>query len=158
MPSPIKEFRGYTEKNTFKFINDKEEERFKKYLTCIKSKNNKRTELKLTVNRIRTGRTSGQLAEKSNQNGYYWGVLIQTLISTEPFIGHTPADMDYGLRCNHLRIGGTDAFPATKSFSDLSTGEFEDKIKEIQIWALTEYGIKIETVEEFYFGGEIIIK
>ena len=76
-------------------------------------------------------------------------------MSSDPFIGHTPADMDYGLRCLFLRTGGTDAFPITKSFSELATGEFEDKMKEIQMWALNDYQIRIETVGEYYHGDII---
>lgn len=150
MRNPLSEFRGYAEGNKFSFITDQEEENFKKYLTSKKSKTKKRTEFKIIVKEYNSGRTSGQAHEKSNQNGYYWGVIIYTLINSDPFIGHTPEDMNYGLRCLFMRTGGTDAFPATESFSKLKKGPFEKKMEEIRIWALTEYGIKIETVEDYY--------
>lgn len=152
MGNPIKEFKGYVEKDTLKFITDKEEQRFKTYVKSLKSKTKKRTEVKMIINKYRSGRTSGQAHQKSNQNGYYWGTLIESLINSDPFIGHSPADMDYGLRCNFLRDGGSDAYPKTRSFADLNTGEFEEKMTLIQIWALTEFEIKIETVEEYYNG------
>ena len=109
MANPIQEFRGYIEKGKLSFITDKEENRFKTYITSLKVKSKKRIEVKMTVKKYRSGRTSGQAHQKSNQNGYFWGTLIQTLINCDPFIGHTPADMDYGLRCNFLRDGGSDA-------------------------------------------------
>ena len=153
MNNPLKQFKGYTEGPDFKFITDKEEDRFKKYLASIKYKTKKRTPIKLIVERYRPGRTSKQANEKSNQNGYLWGVVIESLIHSEPFVGHTQDDMNYGLKCMFLRIGGSDAFPKTESFADLSAKKFEEKMKEIQVWALTDYGITIETVEEYYHGN-----
>lgn len=150
MSTPLSEFIFSITKDTLKFISPEEEERFKKHTTSLKFKTKEVTYLKMTVKRINKNRTSGQAHERSNQNGYYWGTVITTLINSDPFIGHTPDDMDYGLRCLFLRIGGSDAFPKTNSFSKLEAGEFENKMKEIQIWALTDYGIKIETVEEYY--------
>lgn len=158
MNNPLQEFKGYIEKDKFEFDTPKEEIRFKTYMTSIKNKKKEKTPIKIIVKKFRSGRTSGQAHEKSNQNGYYFGTIIQTLINSEPFIGHTPEDMDRGLRCMFLRTGGTDAFPRTESFADLNTGEFEEKMKLIQIWALTDYQIKIETVEEYYHGTNYEVK
>ena len=150
MSNPIQEFRGYIENNKFSFMTQNEENRFKTYLTSIKTKSKKRTEIKMIIKKYRDGRTSGQSHEKSNQNGYYYGVVLPTLIKADPFIGQSVKDMDYGLRANFNRVGGSEAFPETISFSDLSAVNFERKMEEIRIWALSEYQIEIETVEDYY--------
>jgi len=155
MANPKQEFNCYIEGNKLEFISPREQERFKTYTTSLKNKKAPKTKLKIIVKKFRAGRTSKQPHEGTNQNGYYWGALIQALINSDPFIGHSPADMDYGLRCMFMRVGGSDAFPKTESFADLNMGDFEKKMEEIRIWALRDYNIKIETVGEYYYGSDI---
>lgn len=156
MNNPLQTFDCYVEKDSLEFNSKQELERFKHYLTHKKSKSKPRTEFKLTVKRKRKQRTSKQPNEKSNQNGYYWGVVIMTLINSDPFIGHHQDDMNYGLKCKFLRVGGSEAFPQTISFSDLSKKDFELKMEEIRIWALTEYKITIQSVQEYYEEPEYV--
>lgn len=119
-------------------------EQFKKHLSLLKSKY-----IVITVKPKRKMRTCGRVDEKSNQNGYYWAVVIPVLADQ---FGYNPDEMHQALKHKFLRIGGTDELPKIRSTASLSAIEWENLMEQIRIWALSEYDINIPTVEDYYNG------
>lgn len=132
-------FTGTIQNNTLTLDNP---ERFKKYLSTLKAK-----KVSLTVKPHRRIRTTGKKKEPSNQNGYLWGAVYPILCD---YFGYTPDEMHEAIKHKFLRIGGPDELPKIKSTSKLSRIEWEDLMEKIRIWALSDYGINIPTVEDFY--------
>lgn len=123
-------------------------DRFKKYLSSLKAK-----KVSMTIKPHSKTRTSGQANEKSNQNGYYWKIVIPIL---SDYFGYNPDEMHQAIKHKFLRIGGTDELPKIGSSTKLNTKEWEDLMEKIRIWALTDYSINIPTVEDFYNGLSMV--
>lgn len=67
------------------------------------------------------------------QNNYYWKVVIGTLISTDPLIGHTKDEMHNVLK-NEFNV---------KSTSKMNVYEFTEYIDQIIRWAVITWDIRI---------------
>lgn len=117
-------------------------DRFIKYLSNLKS-----SEVVMTVKPKRRVRTSKQPNEKTNQNGYYWKIIIPIL---GDYFGYNPDEIHQALKVKFLRIGGTDQLLKIGSTAKLSTTEWEDLMERIRVWALTDYQIEIPTVGDYY--------
>lgn len=117
-------------------------EMFKKYISSLKS-----PKIEMTVKPKRKMRTSNQQGEKSNQNGYYWKIIIPILSDN---FGYLPDEMHEAIKHKFLRLGGTDELPKIGSTAKLNTLEWEDLMERIRIWALTDYSINIPTVEDYH--------
>ena len=80
----------------------------------------------------------------SNQNRYYWAVIIKTL-SEE--IGYSSEEMHEILKQQFLitetKIIKDKEYKITKSTTALNTSEFEDYLSKIRSWASVDLGIFI---------------
>jgi len=92
-------------------------------------------DVEITVKPKKKQRTSGQAWEQSNQNGYYWGVVIPIIRDHPQYMGWTPDQIHNGLKNMFLRIGGTDKMPQIRGSSDLDTAEWEKYMSDIRMWA-----------------------
>lgn len=92
-------------------------------------------EVELTIKKRRKLRTTGKAWEKSNQNGYYWGVVIPIIQSHPQFMGWNKQEIHEGIKNKFLRIGGTDEFPKVRGTSTLNTQEWEETMSNIRMWA-----------------------
>ena len=99
----------------------------------------------LVVKEARRQRTSGKDDEKSNENGYYWGVVIPVLADE---FGYSSDEMHEALKIKFMRTGGTDELPRIGSTARLNTKDWENLMEKIRIWALTEHDIKIPLPNE----------
>jgi len=104
----------------------------------------------INIKKDRAQRTSGRLEEKSNQNGYYWAVIIPIL---GDHFGYTPEEMHHAIKNKFLRIGGSDELPKVKGSSSLNKIDWEEFTEQIRVWALTEYNIKIPLPNEIKISG-----
>jgi hypothetical protein len=116
---------------------------FTDYLRSLEYKD-KPAKIILTVKRWRKKRTTGAEGDKSNQNGYMFGVMLPLLCDHH---GYTPLEMYHALEFHFCRIGGTDTLPKIKELKTLNTVEWEDTMEKIRIWALTDYEINIPVPE-----------
>ena len=94
-------------------------------------------------------RTHSAPGEKSNENGYYWAVVIPILCA---HFGYAPDEMHEALKFKFLRIGGTDALPKIKSSTQLSTFEWEEFMERIRVWANQDFNVYIPCPNEVYEG------
>ena len=67
------------------------------------------------------------------QNNYYWKVVIGTLVSTDPLIGHTKDEMHSILK-NQFKV---------KTTSKLNVYEFTEYIDQIIRWAAITWDIRV---------------
>ncbi len=123
----------------------KNTETFKKFLTALKYKTKDETKIKLTIERDIKRRTSGKDWESSNENGYYWAVVIPIL---SEYFGYLPDETHEALKLKFLRTGGDDKFPRLGSTSVLNKIDWEELMEKIRIWALTDFNIKIPEPNE----------
>lgn len=96
-------------------------------------------------------RSQGAAGEDSNQNGYYWGVVIPLL---SEYFGYLPWEMHEALRPlfwsephekdPHVR--------RPISSTDVNNVAWEQTMEQIRIWALTEHEIKIPLPNEVDSG------
>lgn len=86
-------------------------------------------EIYVTVNKKVNSRSS-------QQNRYYWGVVINMLAE---FTGYTPDEMHDALKMLFLKIPGERGLPdRLKSTTELTTVEFENYMEQIRNWAAVE--------------------
>lgn len=123
----------------------KDKEKFKKFITDLKYKTKDKTNIKLTLERDIKKRTSGKDSEPSNQNGYYWDVVIPIL---SEYFGYFPNETHDALKLKFLRKGGSDKFPKLGSTASLNKNQWEELMELIRIWALTDFNIKIPEPNE----------
>ena len=138
MKKPIPKFLGHIREGRVRVQNSW---LYRKYLSQFKEGD----AVYLSIRKARPTRTSKQPGEESNQNGYYWGVVIPIL---SDYFGYMPDEMHDALKYKFLRIGGTDQLPKIKSTTKLDTKEWEDLMEQIRIWALNDHGIKIPKPHE----------
>jgi len=120
------------------------QEKFTNYLTSLQYKD-KPARIILTVKRWHKKRTSGQAYEKGNQNGYMFAVLLPPLCD---HLGYFPLEMYHALEFCFCRTGGTDTLPKIKKFKEMDTKEWEEKMEQIRIWALTDFNINLPLPNE----------
>lgn len=110
------------------------------------------TPLEMTVKRKYKRRTSGQVDEETNFNGYLWGI-VYNYVAEE--IGEL--DLDYVHYWMQISVGNFKMMPdGTKvplGTSEMSGGEFADYCGHVRTWAATpgnlcEYGINIPEPNE----------
>lgn len=75
----------------------------------------------------------------SNQNRYYWGVVIKILCD---HFGYFDEEMHEAMKWMFLRKT-EGAIPTVLSTTRLNTLEFEDYVEKIRVWAMSEHEIKI---------------
>jgi hypothetical protein len=80
----------------------------------------------------------------SNQNNYYWGVVLPIL---GDYFGYDTDEMHEALKIKFLSKGACD-IPTARSTTKLNTGEFEDFLERVRRWALTEYGVNVPLPNE----------
>ena len=100
---------------------------------------------KMELKRMYGRRTTGKTPEKSNQNGYYWAVVIPELAN---HLGYAPDEMNEALKYKFLRKGGSDELPKIGSTTTMDKVQFEDFMEMIRIFALVEYGLNIPLPNE----------
>lgn len=121
---------------------------FDKYLKTLEG------EVDLILRKHRKPRTSGQEWEKSNQNGYYWGVVIPKLVAyyaeqavkqNKPELALDPDQVHEGIKFLFLNEGTYSqfGFPKIKSTKPLNTLEWEALMQQIRDWAMEEYHLYI---------------
>ena len=115
--SPI--WRGNVEKGKLALH---QKELFAKYLHSL------RGEVEIIVRKWKKRRTS-------NQNKYYWGVVVPILCDS---LGYSNEEMHDALKWKFLRNKEREKLPTVKSTSGLSTIEFNNYIDEIVRWAAQE--------------------
>lgn len=135
-------FYGTIKNNKFEIENP---DRFKKYVEMLAKNYKKDSKFEMTLSKYRKKRTEGKSYQKSNQNGYYWGVVLPILCE---YFGYLPDEMHEAIKIKFLRIGGTDSLPKIKSSTELNTLEWEELMEKIRIWVLSEYDIKIPEPNE----------
>lgn len=123
----------------------KNPDKFKQFLTALKYKTKDETKIKLILQRDIKQRTSKKEYENSNQNGYYWAVIIPIL--SEHF-GYLPDETHEALKLKFLQKCGSDNFPKLGSTGALNKIEWEDLMEKIRIWALTDFNVKIPEPNE----------
>jgi hypothetical protein len=103
--------------------------------------------LKRYHKRRTTGKHKGTPDEESNQNGYLWTVVLPYLCE---YFGYLPYDMLDALRpLFFFEVSDKDPnIKRLKSTSEYNTKEWEEKMEEIRVWALTEHDIKIPEPNE----------
>ena len=81
------------------------------------------------------------------ENNYYWGCIVTPL--AEHF-GYTPEEMHETLKWMFLRIEEPGKPPRIRSTAseDFTTKDAEEYYEKIRIWALREYGIKLQLPNE----------
>lgn len=107
-------------------------------------------EYQLTMEKKKRLRTSGQDWEDSNQNGYYWGVVIPKFQQYFASIG-TPMDKDQihdGIKLMFLYDGLLSGFPHIKSSTGLEPGEWEELMRLIRDYAMENYNLYIPEPNE----------
>lgn len=90
-------------------------------------------ELEMTLKKMTKSRTQGLAGEGSNQNGYFWGVIIRMIAD---HIGEL--DQDYVHDAVLVAVGHFKEVLGTKvpkETKDMEAGEFQELMKRIQIWA-----------------------
>jgi hypothetical protein len=136
-------FRGKASGGKLSLYKRKE---FDKYLGTIEG------EIDLILRKHRKPRTSGNDWEKSNQNGYYWGVVIPALVNyyhdqsvklNKPEMALTPDQVHEGIKFLFLNEGTFTKFSKIKSTKDLNTLEWESLMQQIRDWAMEEYHLYI---------------
>ena len=120
---------------------------FKTYVASLKSKQGMMTVEPMRNVRTQKGDTSNVTGLPSNQNGYYWSVVIPIL---GDYHGYFPDEMHAAIGHKFLRIGGTDDLPKIMSTAKLSRVEFENLMERIRIWALTEFSVVIPPPDSDY--------
>lgn len=89
------------------------------------------------------------------QNRYYWGVVVALLSDNT---GYTPDEMNDLLKWRFNRWHRDNLPDTVKSFKDLSTVEFEEKMSQIRVWASVDLAVYIpepnETFNECGWGKE----
>lgn len=123
----------------------KNPETFKKFITALKYKTKDETKIKMTLERDIKVRTSGKDWENSNENGYYWSVVIPIL--SEHF-GYLPDETHEALKLKFLQKGGDDKLPRLGSTASLNKIEWEELMERIRVWALTDFNVKIPEPNE----------
>lgn len=123
----------------------KNPEKFKQFITALKYKTKDETKIKLTLERDIKIRTSGKDWENSNENGYYWSVVIPIL--SEHF-GYFPDETHESIKLKFLQTGGDDKFPRLGSTASLNKIDWEELMEKIRIWALTDFNVKIPEPNE----------
>jgi len=92
------------------------------------------TDIEETISRKYRQRTQGAPGEESNQNGYWWGVIVKYVADE---MGEL--DMDYVHQTILIQIGhfSVDKFgeKRVRETKDLSKGEFEDLCRKARMWA-----------------------
>ena len=95
-------------------------------------------------------RTTGKSDEMSNQNGYYWGVVIPTI--RDYFraikINMTQEEIHNGIKSLFLNQGMHSGFPKIKSMTDLDRLEWEQLMKNIREHFLENYHLYIPEPNE----------
>jgi hypothetical protein len=120
-------------------------ELFKNYTASLKSKTGT-----IIVEPDKNRRTQGNgdisniTGQPSNQNGYYWAVVIPILCD---YFGYFPDEMHHAIKTKFLRNGGTDELPRIGSTAKLSRVEFENLMEKIRCWAISDYGVNIPPPE-----------
>lgn len=79
-----------------------------------------------------------------NENRYYWGVVIKMISQST---GAWPEDVHNEMRRLFLRIGG-DKIPILQSSAELFTGDFEEYLSMVRMWAAAELGLVIPLPNE----------
>ena len=94
-----------------------------------------------------TGKNKGTSEEESNQNGYLWSVVLPYLCE---YFGYLPYEMLDALRpLFFYEVHDKDPnIKRLKSTTEYDTREWEDKMEEIRVWALTEHQIVIPEPNE----------
>lgn len=98
-------------------------------------------------------RTTGAEDEKSNQNGYYWGVVIPIL---GEYFGYLPWEMHDALHPIFFDEP-SDKDPNIKrrrSSSELNKLEWEETMERIRIWASAEHQVVIPEPNEVLVDNE----
>ena len=80
----------------------------------------------------------------SNQNNYYWGVVLPIL---GDYFGYDTDEMHEALKIKFLSKGACD-IPTARSTTKLNTQEFEDFLERVRRWALTEYSVNVPLPNE----------
>lgn len=118
--------------------------------------------IKISVKKNIKKRTTGQGDEKSNQNGYLWGVVLPILAD---HFGYTDNEMLDALRPLFF-FEVSDKNPKVKrllSTTLYNTQEWEKKMEDIRVWALNEENVYIPEPHEVDYeqlkgeGGEILV-
>lgn len=112
-------WRGNIEEGKLKLT---QPELFRKYLQSL------RGEVELIVRKWKKRRTS-------NQNNYYWGVIIPILCDS---IGYDSEEMHEALKWKFLKNREKKNLVTVKSTAGLSTVEFKNYIEEIVRWSAQE--------------------
>lgn len=119
---------------------------FKLYVASLKSRQGI---IKVEPMRNVRSRGNGDLSNvtglPSNQNGYYWAVVIPIL---GDYFGYMPDEMHHAIKSKFLRIGGTDEVPKVRSSSTLSRTEWETWMQNIRTWADSDFGVYIPEPHE----------
>lgn len=92
-------------------------------------------EVDVTVAPRRKVRSTGQLNESGNQNGYYWAVVVAMVSDA---MGITDDEAHEFLKWQFNRRGverGGKRWEIPGSTSSLSTAEFADYLEKIRMWA-----------------------
>lgn len=137
-------FTGHVKKGKL-FLRDRKQ--FDAYIAGLTGK-----DIDIEVRLHRKKRTTGQEWEKSNQNGYYHGVVIPKL--QEYFKVSCNMDLDHeqihdGIKNLFLSEGLHSKFPLINSTKNLDTLQWESLMQRIRDWAEEEYHLHIpEPYEE----------
>lgn len=106
----------------------------------------------MTIKKFYNRRTTGREGyDEGNQNGYLWTVVLPYLCE---YFGYLPDEMLDALRPLFF-YEVHDKDPNIKrllSTTQYDTKDWEDKMEQIRIWALTEHDIKIPLPNEVETG------
>ena len=113
---------------------------------------------RIAIEKRRKLRTTGKDLEKSNQNGYYWGVVIPKLVEyydqqaqkeDDNRLRMSPDQIHEGIKFLFMNEGMMSHFPKIKSTKGMNTLEWEELMRQIREWAAEELHLYIpEPMEE----------
>jgi hypothetical protein len=108
-------------------------------------------EYQLTIEKRRKARTTGKEWEQSNENGYYWAIVIPHLQRYFASIGlrMDTNQVHDGIKMLFLNEGMFSKFPKIGSTAKLSTDEWEALMSRIREWAAEEYHLYIPQPNEY---------
>ena len=89
--------------------------------------------------------TKWRKPRSDNQNGYYWGCVIELLCEHS---GYTPDEMHEALKQLFL-ADKTLQIPKVRSTTDLNTLEFEEFLSKVRTWASLELQVNIPLPREY---------
>ena len=104
----------------------------------------------MELRKARGIRTTGKDYELSNQNGYYWGVMIPRI--KEYFVTinvvMTAEEINNGIKVLFLNDGLFSGFPKVRSTSELDKWEWEQTMKNIRDHFMENYHLHIPEPNE----------